>query len=298
MNNDIQSKILKIIQDNKIILFMKGTKEKPQCGFSANAIKILDELIDDYHTINVLENPKIRKGIKEFSDWPTIPQLYIQEKFIGGCDIVQEMMNSGELLQILKIDIKVNNKIKIEINKEAQEKIKQFLNKFKRKNILRISVNAQYEHFLNIDDKKINDTCIDYNEFQVIMNKLSSSRANGLKITFHKKNNIEGFKIYNPNAPIKPKKITTLDLKNLLKSDKKYTLLDIRKKDEWNKSHLKEAILLCEKPKTFLKLLNKKDKIIIVCNFGNRSLIMAKKIIKLGFQNVYSLSGGISEFKP
>lgn len=89
------------IADHKVILYMKGTKEMPQCGFSAKVVSALNMLDADYETRNVLEDEVLRESIKEFSDWPTIPQLYIKGEFIGGCDIVIELYRSGELAKML-----------------------------------------------------------------------------------------------------------------------------------------------------------------------------------------------------
>lgn len=94
---DIQEMIKEDIENNPVILFMKGTKLMPMCGFSATVVEILDRLEIPYETRNVLENDDLRQGIKEYSDWPTIPQLYINQEFIGGCDIAIAMYESGEL---------------------------------------------------------------------------------------------------------------------------------------------------------------------------------------------------------
>lgn len=98
----IFDEIQQTINNNSVVLYMKGTKDMPQCGFSAFVSHVLKELGVDFVDINVLANPEIRQGIKDFSDWPTIPQLYIKGEFIGGCDIVKEMFQSGELQQMLK----------------------------------------------------------------------------------------------------------------------------------------------------------------------------------------------------
>tara|TARA_B100000886_G_C20414710_1_gene488726 strand:- start:1521 stop:1844 length:324 start_codon:yes stop_codon:yes gene_type:complete len=94
---DVKEKIDNLIKDNDVCLFMKGTPESPQCGFSMTVTNVLKHLKVNFKSINVLEDEKIRQGIKDFSDWPTIPQLYIKKEFIGGCDIVKEMFESGEL---------------------------------------------------------------------------------------------------------------------------------------------------------------------------------------------------------
>ena len=98
---EIKEKIEKLINDNTVCLFMKGTPDEPQCGFSMAVSNVLKHLNVNFKGINVLEDESLRQGIKEFSDWPTIPQLYVKKEFIGGCDIVKEMVDKGELKELL-----------------------------------------------------------------------------------------------------------------------------------------------------------------------------------------------------
>ena len=99
---NINEKIKDIITKNDVVLFMKGTPEVPQCGFSMTVSNILKELKVKFSGVNVLADPEIRQGIKDFSNWPPVPQLYIKGEFIGGCDIAKEMYEKGELQKILK----------------------------------------------------------------------------------------------------------------------------------------------------------------------------------------------------
>ena len=101
MNDDIKNMIQSEIDNNEVCLFMKGTPDAPQCGFSMAVSNMLKILEVNFKGINVLENQELREGIKVFSDWPTIPQLYIKKEFVGGCDIVKEMYESGELKKVL-----------------------------------------------------------------------------------------------------------------------------------------------------------------------------------------------------
>ena len=101
INIDITMNIKSEIKSNDVLLFMKGTPAFPMCGFSATVVQILSNMGVKFNSINVLDNEKMREGIKNYSDWPTIPQLYVKEEFIGGCDIVKEMNESGELLELL-----------------------------------------------------------------------------------------------------------------------------------------------------------------------------------------------------
>ncbi len=98
---EIESKIEKMITNNDVVLFMKGTPDFPQCGFSANVVGILNYLGIEFQSYNVLEDIELREGIKSFSDWPTIPQIYIKKEFIGGFDILKEMLESGEIEDLL-----------------------------------------------------------------------------------------------------------------------------------------------------------------------------------------------------
>ncbi len=98
---DIRETIQKTISEHPVVLYMKGTPEEPLCGYSAQALAILKEYGVPFHAVDVLQDPEVRRGIKEFSDWPTIPQLYIQGVFIGGCDLMAEMHQGGELAERL-----------------------------------------------------------------------------------------------------------------------------------------------------------------------------------------------------
>jgi monothiol glutaredoxin len=99
--SDIQNTIRETVETNRVVLFMKGTKNFPQCGFSARAVEILKKCGVEFKDVNVLADPVLRQGIKDFSSWPTIPQVYIGGKFVGGSDILLEMFQSGELQKLL-----------------------------------------------------------------------------------------------------------------------------------------------------------------------------------------------------
>lgn len=105
MADDILSQIDQYVKDTPILIFMKGNPQFPMCGFSAATIQIFDSLGVPYQTVDVLQNPAVREGIKQYSNWPTIPQVYVKGEFIGGCDIIQEMHQSGELEPVVRAAI-------------------------------------------------------------------------------------------------------------------------------------------------------------------------------------------------
>ena len=102
MTNPVHEKIAKDVAENEVLLFMKGTPVFPQCGFSAAVVHVLSEVGVKFKAVDVLKDPEIRQGIKEFSNWPTIPQLYVKGEFVGGCDIIREMFEQGELAPFFK----------------------------------------------------------------------------------------------------------------------------------------------------------------------------------------------------
>ena len=101
MSEDVQSRIDALVKQHTVLVFMKGDRDSPQCGFSSQVVRILDSMLPEYMTVDVLQDQTIRDGIKEYSSWPTIPQLYLDGEFQGGCDIITEMYQSGELQQKL-----------------------------------------------------------------------------------------------------------------------------------------------------------------------------------------------------
>ncbi|MDO5614097.1 MAG: Grx4 family monothiol glutaredoxin [Paracoccus sp. (in: a-proteobacteria)] len=116
--SDAQAQIRETVDGNDVVLFMKGTKEMPQCGFSSRVAGVLNYMGVDYRDVNVLADEGVRQGIKDFSDWPTIPQLYVKGEFVGGCDIVTEMTLSGELDQLF-------DQKGVSYDKEAADRIRE-----------------------------------------------------------------------------------------------------------------------------------------------------------------------------
>jgi len=103
LSEETRARIQSLVGSDDVVLFMKGNRQAPQCGFSATVVQILDHLIPQYATVDVLQDPELREGIKAFAQWPTIPQLYVKGEFVGGCDIIREMFQSGELQQTLGV---------------------------------------------------------------------------------------------------------------------------------------------------------------------------------------------------
>ena len=196
---DMQKRISDMVGENRVLLFMKGSRHFPQCGFSATVTQILDKLIDEYQTVNVLTDDEIRTGIKEFSNWPTIPQLYVNGQFVGGCDIVREMYLSGELASLLGVEEQLATP-KVTVTEAAAKAISAAQEAGDAATI-RLEISPGFEYALSMDDAQPGDFQIDAGHgVTVLVDRDSAHRASGVSIDYSEHSG-GGFKIENPNAP-------------------------------------------------------------------------------------------------
>src|SRR5690606_1693174 len=142
--------IEQIVKGNRIVLFMKGDKNFPQCGFSATVVGILSDIVDDFQTFNVLSDPAIRAGIKDYAQWPTIPQLYVDGEFIGGCDIIKQMSASGDLHKQLGVEKKVVAPPTITVSDSAAKELKDALADSGPGDMVHIQVDLSFRHDMGL----------------------------------------------------------------------------------------------------------------------------------------------------
>ena len=195
----VQAEIANLVNDHPVLLFMKGTPQMPQCGFSAKVVGILDDVLDSYQTVDVLSRPEVRSGIKEFSQWPTVPQLYVKGEFVGGCDIITEMAGTGELYEALGVELPEVDEPSIEITDSAKEVFADA--PVSQDQGLRLGISKQFQYELNVGPITANDFRVESNGITLSIDRLSASRANGIVIDFETSGGQSGFRIKNPNEP-------------------------------------------------------------------------------------------------
>lgn len=282
-----------MISSNEIVLFMKGTKSFPQCGFSATVVQILSDFDCEYTTFNVLSDPEIRQGIKTFSDWPTIPQLYVKGEFLGGCDIVKDMHQSGELAGALGTVIKEVHPPKIQVTDKAKSELMAALKDAGDGQFIHLSVSNGFEHGMHIDGKTPGALEVKTdNGLTLFVDRSSAPRAEGLVIDYEEGADGAGFKMDNPNKPNSVVEMSVQQLKNRLdKGDIK--LVDVRKQSEHDHASIKGSTLLSESFLKELQALDKATEIAFHCHHGSRSRKMAESFIQQGFTKIYNVTGGI-----
>ena len=227
----VRDKITEAIASNSTVLFMKGNRTQPQCGFSATVIQILEQLGCDYNTVDVLADGEIREGIKVFSNWPTIPQLYIDGEFIGGCDIVKDMHASGDLGKKLQVDISGLTPPAITITDAAAQALQKTLGDSDGQ-ALHLDVDATFNTSLQLELPSTQKVTATSNGITLYIPAGAIKRAEGMTIDFLDGPEGSGFKIENPNAPPPVHQMEVAALKELLNSDSNLRLLDCRTPEE------------------------------------------------------------------
>jgi monothiol glutaredoxin len=280
-----------LVKKNKVVLFMKGNKHFPQCGFSAQVIGILKETGVPFETVNVLSDPAVRDGIKEYSSWPTIPQLYVDGEFLGGCDIVKEMYAAGDLQKKLGVVETPVAAPKITLDEGAAKAIKAADEG--NGEHLRLEIGAQFQYELYFGAKQAGDIEVVASGVTVLFDKASAKRADGIHIQWVETPDGGAFKIENPNAPAQVKSLTPTELKSWMDEGKPFELFDVRGEDERNVAKIEKARALDASGEKHLLGLDKKTPIVFQCHHGMRSKSAAERFLREGFTNVYNLEGGI-----
>ena len=266
-----RERIESLIAGNDIVLFMKGNRMMPQCGFSARVIQILDRLVSDYETVDVLEDPEIRNGIKEYSQWPTIPQLYLRGELIGGSDIVAELFATGELHEKLGLAKPAPAKApKITVTDAASERVREYLNR-NPGGELHLTVDARFQAALGVGPREPHEIEVQSNGLRVLMDGLTAERADGVTIDVVETATGVRFKIDNPNQPAPIKEISASELKKMIDGGQPFELFDVRSPEERAIAKIGRARLLDQEAQSYIESLPKDTALVFHCHHGGRS---------------------------
>ncbi len=180
---ELQSRIQGIVDSGSTVLFMKGSPAAPQCGFSAQVVQVLNRVLPEYETFDVLSDGEVREGVKEFSDWPTIPQLYVGGEFLGGCDIVKEMYDSGELHDALGMERPplAADDLEISISADAEQILRNAQQQQQAE--LHFGIDAKFQPFLGFGPAAGSEVRVPVGDLFFLLDRDSAGRARGASIT-------------------------------------------------------------------------------------------------------------------
>jgi monothiol glutaredoxin len=292
LDDQTRSAIDELLADNRVVLFMKGSRQQPQCGFSAKTVTALDMLLPEYVTIDVLQYPQVREGIKEYGNWPTIPQLYVAGELLGGSDIVQEMLQSGELADALGVSVPDVDEPQVSVTDGAAEAIRNAV--ASQPNMaLHLQIDAAWNHGLSLSPPKPGSLEVQAGDIILRMDPWSAARANGLKIDMEEQLAGTRFVFDNPNAPPAVQEMTVHDLKAKLDEGDEVLLFDVREDEERVRALIDFARAWDREAMTLIDSLPRDTELVFHCHLGGRSLQAAEHYRRLGYTNVHNLIGGI-----
>ncbi len=182
LNETTRTRIETLLKQNPVVLFMKGNPQQPQCGFSAAASGMLNELLPDYATVDVLQDAEIREGIKQYGNWPTIPQLYVKGELVGGSDIVQSMYNSGQLQELFGLPKPDRTPPSITITDKAAAAIRSALADAEAGLALHLSIDARFQPQFHLAEPGDDEIRSESNGIDILMDIASAQRARGIRI--------------------------------------------------------------------------------------------------------------------
>lgn len=291
LKDSTREKLENVIQQDRVVLFMKGTPKAPMCGFSSKTVGLLDSILENYKSVDVLEDQEIRDGIKIYGNWPTIPQLYIDGDLVGGCDIVTAMFNSGELHETLGVEAPDRTPPEVTITDAAAEKILEAMEGHEGIG-LHFAVDASWQSQFNVAPAEGHEIKIETNGITMYFDLASAQRANGAIIDWVDTLQGSGLTIHLPGAPEPVKQMSVKELKSHLENNS-VVLIDVRGSEERALASLEAAKVMDGETMQAIEAMSKDTALAFICHIGNRSQVAGEHFRKQGFTNVSNVVGGI-----
>ncbi|HVJ63501.1 MAG TPA: Grx4 family monothiol glutaredoxin [Tahibacter sp.] len=291
LTTETRARIEDILSQHRIVLFMKGTRSAPRCGFSAGTVGILNGLIDDYASVDVLADPEIREGIKVYGNWPTIPQLYVGGELVGGADIVAGMANSGELHELFGLPKPDRTPPSITITDAAADAMRSGLADAEGAD-LHLTIEARFQAQFFLREADGTEIRAESNGIAILLDAVSVQRARGITIDWVDTVQGSGLSITNPNAPPAVQPLDVHGLKARIAAGD-ITVVDVRPAPDRQYAPFAGAEILDEETVTRLSALPKDRPLAFLCHHGNSSRGAAEHFRGLGFRQVFNVEGGI-----
>jgi len=286
-----RERIETLLKEHPVVLFMKGTRFAPACGFSAAAANTLNDVLPEYHTVNVLEDPEIREGIKLFGDWPTIPQLYVGGELVGGADIIRQMYGSGELHGLFGLAAPDRTPPEITITDAAAKAIREGTANAGEL-ALHLEIGPDHSAGFQLAPAGEHDIVATANGLQVHFDPASAQRAKGIVIDWVSTAQGEGLSLKFPGAQ-EIKTLTVQALQQRLAAGD-ITLIDVRPAHVRSElPALPQARILDDEGFDAIGKLPKDTALAFVCQRGITSVDVAKRFAAHGFSQVHSVQGGM-----
>jgi monothiol glutaredoxin len=284
-----------LLEEHRVLLFMKGTPSMPQCGFSAKAVGILGSVAPGFGSFNVLEDQDVREGIKEFGNWPTIPQLYIDRELVGGSDIISQMFNAGELHQMLGLEAPDRTPPEISISDSAAQAILSGM-EGQAGGDLHFQIDEYWRAQFMLQPAAGGEIKVEANGVVLYLDVISAQRARGVEIDFTESFQGTGLTVNIPLAPPPVGHMSVQDLKSRLDEGADFMLVDTRSEADRAKVPFPHARGLDAQLMEELADLPRETELVFICNQGQSSVGTAEHYRKEGFTRLVSVDGGVNQW--
>jgi monothiol glutaredoxin len=294
---ELRERIEATLKANRVVLFMKGNPDQPRCGFSAKAAGILDALAPGYGHVDVLADGEIREGIKAYGQWPTIPQLYVDGELLGGSDIIEQMLNSGELHAVLGVAPPDRTPPEITVSEAAAAAIGRAMADAEPGTELHLAVDPRFNAQFQLRAATGHEIVVEAGGLRLHLDLASAPRARGMRIDWVEDARGAGLSIHNPNAPPPVQALDVQSLHDRLVAGT-VDVVDVRPPAAraaapfpWPHEVLDEA------SRDRLAALSKATPLAFLCQRGNSSRQAAEHFRELGFLDVFNVEGGIEAWE-
>lgn len=293
LDTPTRERIDALLTDHRVVLFMKGEPDAPRCGFSAKASGILRGLGVDYAHVDVLSDAEIREGIKLYGSWPTIPQLYIDRELVGGSDIIEQMLNDGQLHEVLGLEAPDRTPPQITITAAAAEAINRAMAEVEPGMGLHLGVDPNFNAQFQLAPVTGNEIVSEAEGIRIHFDLVSAPRAHGIEIDWVEDVRGAGLAIRNPNAPPPVQPIQVEEAKVRLDAGE-LLLIDVRPAADRQRAPFPgRHEVLDEDSHERLAALDKQQPLAFLCHHGISSRQAAEHFRGLGFREVFNVEGGI-----
>jgi len=294
MSPAVHARITKLLAENAVVLFMKGGKDQPRCGFSAKVTDVLNELAPNFVGIDVLLDEEIRQGIKLYSEWPTIPQLFIKGELVGGSDIITQLFNTGELHGLLGAPAPDRSAPQITISEDAASAIRAGIAD-EPGVVLHLRIDRRWQAHFQLAPAEGHEIKAHAAGIDILMDVATAQAARGMHVDWVESLQGAGLSIKLPRAPKAVQSLTVAELAPALRAGS--MLIDVRPAHDRLRAPMPLAHRVMDNTTlSSLEALDKSTPMVFLCHFGNSSRQAADHFRGLGFTELFNLEGGIDAY--
>lgn len=288
---ELRQQIDELLARHPVVLFMKGTRAEPRCGFSAGAARLLAAVAPDFHDVDVIADPELREAIKVYGQWPTIPQLYVRGELIGGADILTDMANSGALHALLGAPAPDRSAPTIHVSEAAAAALNAALRDADDDGVLHLAIDDHFRAQFFLKPAGAHDIVASDGGIDIHMDLSTAPRARGLRIDWVETAQGAGLSLHNPNAPAAVKSMDVDALAQALDHGS-VQVVDVRPAAARAFAPFRGARVL-EDEEAALRALDKDTPLAFLCHHGQSSRAAAERFRAAGFRNLFNVEGGI-----